>query len=155
MLDLEKQRQTVLRWRAANRDKIRKYNAKSYKKRGKADQAARSRKWRAENPDKKRAEFKRYKQKHPEWFTRYMRAWRRKKLVSPPPYEPPSNCEACSRPLLKPNLDHCHKTNRFRGWLCNPCNAALGLAGDNAASIKKLLDYIVRAEAMIDAQLID
>jgi recombination endonuclease VII len=155
MVNKEKALETARKWRAANKEKVHKYNQKAYTKLPPGYLAAQSRKWRAANPEKKRKEFKDYKERNPTWFKNYMRAWRRKKLTAPPPYEPPSHCEACGRPLLKPNLDHCHVTNRFRGWICNPCNAALGLAGDTAEKVRRLLDYIVRAEAMLDAQLLE
>jgi Recombination endonuclease VII len=109
------------------------------------------RKWRARNPDKVKAANDRQRAKG-DW-SGYVRAWRRKQLVEPPPYEAPSHCEACGRVLIKPNLDHCHATNRFRGWLCNPCNAALGLAGDTVEGVTRLLEYITRAQAMLDRKL--
>jgi hypothetical protein len=38
----------------------------------------------------------------------------------------------------------------FRGWLCSNCNIALGLAGDNPEGVRRLLEYITRAQAMLD-----
>lgn len=29
------------------------------------------------------------------------------------------------------HIDHCHKTNKIRGLLCQKCNMALGMFGDN------------------------
>jgi hypothetical protein len=154
MLDKNKQRETQRRWRAANKDKVREYNKRMWEKKTKFEQAARSRKWRAANPDKKAAEFKRYKERHPSWFKNYMRAWRRKQLAAPPPYEPPENCEACGRLMKRPNLDHCHLTNRFRGWICNQCNGALGLAGDTPEAVRRLLEYITQAYEAINRRLL-
>lgn len=90
---------------------------------------------------------------HPEKHRGYMRAWRRKKLGEVP-REPPARCECCGCPLVDPNLDHCHKTGMFRGWLCGNCNRALGLAGDTVEGVRKLLAYIERAYADIDARLL-
>ncbi len=39
-------------------------------------------------------------------------------------------------------VDHCHKTGKFRGLLCNNCNSGLGLLGDTAGSVRKALDYL-------------
>lgn len=36
-------------------------------------------------------------------------------------------------------VDHCHETGRFRGWLCNSCNKALGLCRDNP---RMLVEYL-------------
>lgn len=40
------------------------------------------------------------------------------------------------------SVDHCHKTNKIRGLLCNNCNKAEGLLKGNPAIIRKLADYI-------------
>ena len=39
-------------------------------------------------------------------------------------------------------VDHNHETKMFRGLLCNNCNAAIGLLGDNAETMEKATDYI-------------
>ena len=41
-------------------------------------------------------------------------------------------------------LDHCHKTEKFRGWLCHLCNRALGCFKDNPETLKKAIDYLNR-----------
>lgn len=57
----------------------------------------------------------------------------------------PERCEICElseehngRTLA---LDHCHKTGKFRGWLCNTCNLALG----RKQLSEKMLAYLSRA----------
>lgn len=81
------------------------------------------------------------------------------KLAEPVPYPAPAHCEGCgiafaTKGVKGPCLDHCHVTNRFRGWLCHKCNAALGMAGDSPEGVRKLLDYIVRAYAMLDLRIL-
>ena len=52
----------------------------------------------------------------------------------PKPTRPcPEECEMCGKPPKRNalNLDHCHKRNVFRGWLCWDCNVALGKLGDS------------------------
>ena len=67
-----------------------------------------------------------------------------KKDPNTPP--PGPNCDCCGFPFgdKKPTLDHDHKTGKFRGWIHNSCNAALGKLGDNEAGLQKALDYIKR-----------
>lgn len=39
-------------------------------------------------------------------------------------------------------LDHCHNTNKVRGVLCRPCNAALGVFKDNIETLQKGIQYL-------------
>ena len=41
-------------------------------------------------------------------------------------------------------VDHCHKTGKVRGLLCNKCNKALGLFNDNIELIKVAASYLER-----------
>lgn len=43
------------------------------------------------------------------------------------------------------SVDHCHKTGKVRGLLCNQCNRGLGMLGDDVESIQKALDYLTNA----------
>lgn len=44
---------------------------------------------------------------------------------------PGERCEICNRLFANtPHFDHNHATGKFRGWLCGPCNKALGLFQD-------------------------
>jgi hypothetical protein len=40
------------------------------------------------------------------------------------------------------HVDHCHKSGRIRGLLCNGCNAAIGHAGDDPNRLRALADYL-------------
>lgn len=42
----------------------------------------------------------------------------------------------------KIHFDHCHKTEKPRGWLCFNCNAALGHVRDRAVVLRALADYL-------------
>lgn len=44
--------------------------------------------------------------------------------------------------LRRPNIDHCHKTNKFRAILCHKCNTALGLFDDNIDSLREAILYL-------------
>jgi hypothetical protein len=39
-------------------------------------------------------------------------------------------------------IDHCHKTNKFRGWLCHKCNRSLGGFNDSIELLNKAIDYL-------------
>lgn len=39
-------------------------------------------------------------------------------------------------------FDHCHNTGRPRGTLCNSCNGALGVLGDNEKGLTRALNYV-------------
>lgn len=39
-------------------------------------------------------------------------------------------------------VDHCHKTGKIRGLLCDRCNRALGLLRDSAVNVRALLRYL-------------
>jgi hypothetical protein len=57
-------------------------------------------------------------------------------------YDAYSKCEICGTipPIF--HLDHCHKTNKIRGVLCNKCNQALGLAQDSPEILRKMANYL-------------
>ena len=39
-------------------------------------------------------------------------------------------------------LDHDHETKKFRGWLCNKCNSALGWLNDDINYVRRALNYL-------------
>ena len=54
-------------------------------------------------------------------------------------------CEVCNNPMgNKRCIDHDHNTGEIRGVLCNNCNTALGLVGDNVTTLTKLIQYLER-----------
>lgn len=58
-----------------------------------------------------------------------------------------NECAGCKRPFTKtPCLDHCHETGVIRGLLCHSCNRALGLLGDNAETLRNLIEYLRGSE---------
>lgn len=50
-------------------------------------------------------------------------------------------CAICKR-KVKLVVDHCHKTGKIRGLLCNTCNAGLGMLGDNKANLRRAVEYV-------------
>ena len=39
-------------------------------------------------------------------------------------------------------VDHCHKTQEFRGWICKSCNHGLGKLGDDIENVLNALNYL-------------
>lgn len=56
----------------------------------------------------------------------------------------PELCECCGKIPLKWVLDHNHKNNTFRGWICDRCNTGLGKLGDDLEGIIKAANYLLR-----------
>lgn len=42
----------------------------------------------------------------------------------------------------RPHVDHCHKTGKIRGLLCNLCNVGLGAFKDSTDSLEKAIQYL-------------
>lgn len=56
-------------------------------------------------------------------------------------------CAICKRmfdELLKPQLDHCHKTDRCRGALCGACNSGLGMFNDDLKVLLAAMEYLCK-----------
>lgn len=53
----------------------------------------------------------------------------------------PSECEVCGS-TDRISWDHDHGDRRFRGWICSPCNTALGFVRDCPDRLRKLAKYI-------------
>jgi hypothetical protein len=52
-------------------------------------------------------------------------------------------CDICLRPFTAtPHYDHNHATGEFRGWLCGPCNKALGLFQDLPDNLLAAASYL-------------
>lgn len=56
-------------------------------------------------------------------------------------------CDICGVPAeectQRLQMDHCHSTGLFRGFLCGKCNKMLGLAGDSEEILINALHYIM------------
>ncbi len=67
-------------------------------------------------------------------------------LSGQPDYPPTEKCECCSNDFGKrgPQLDHCHSTGSFRGWLCSECNMGIGKLGDTLNAIANAYNYLER-----------
>lgn len=97
--------------------------------------------WADANKLKRREEHKKWRDK-----TQEIKAGRKR----------PKRCEVCKcNSVRELHFDHCHKTKKFRGWLCHGCNIALGGAKDNPKTLRRLADYLevhVASKKKRDAQ---
>lgn len=58
---------------------------------------------------------------------------------------PGERCEICRKAFTKaPHWDHNHATGKFRGWLCGPCNKALGLFQDLPDNLLAAAEYLLK-----------
>ena len=67
-----------------------------------------------------------------------------------------TNCDLCGKPPRpatklgaepkKLVFDHGHLSLNFRGWLCDPCNRAMGMLGDDELGMIEALLYITETE---------
>jgi hypothetical protein len=57
-------------------------------------------------------------------------------------------CQACNKvPKHGLQMDHCHVTKTFRGYLCAGCNVAIGMADNNPNTLINLALCLVRGQA--------
>ncbi len=111
--------------------------------------------WRNENPGKQVLANRKYQQNNPEAFRASKKKWRLKSIYGLSLEEfnamleaQAGGCAACSVPLVEFSkardglvVDHNHETGEVRGLLCNTCNMALGLLGDDPSRIAALGRY--------------
>lgn len=59
-------------------------------------------------------------------------------------YDFTTRCWICDRIPQRRRLhvDHCHKTNRFRGFLCSDCNTGLGQFKDDCRLLENAIKYL-------------
>lgn len=73
----------------------------------------------------------------------YLARWKLSKLEKLAGRIKPKQCEVCEKEGMI-CFDHNHINGKFRGWLCNNCNAALGMVKDNPETLFKLIIYIIK-----------
>lgn len=107
---------------------------------------ASSERWKIRNAVRRREYQKKWREENPERLRKYQRKYH----GIPEPTRPcPEHCESCGMAFSaqkgkEARIDHDHTTGKFRGWLCRNCNCGLGMLGDFAESVRKILAYLVR-----------
>jgi Recombination endonuclease VII len=72
------------------------------------------------------------------------------KIARPvPTVQNPYKCDCCNKDIFTTRtiqLDHCHKSGLFRGWLCKECNISMGNLGDDINGIMRVIKYLNKTE---------
>ena len=60
-----------------------------------------------------------------------------------------NKCACCGSdftdtPRGRPVIDHCHTSGKVREVICDRCNVALGIIGDDSGLAKNLIEYLAR-----------
>lgn len=105
-------------------------------------------------PDKVKASAKKYRDSNKEYMSSRQRQYqlRDKYGITEKDYDllllsQSNKCAICQtdKPTGKWKrfaVDHCHKTGKIRGLLCNECNRGMGLLRDNAELLRKAAEYL-------------
>lgn len=51
-------------------------------------------------------------------------------------------CAICREAASKICVDHCHKTGKVRGLLCDHCNRGIGCFGDDPETMASAIEYV-------------
>ncbi len=87
-----------------------------------------------------RAHAKRFAQENPEKVRANQRRWRGVKDATGERKVGP--CQICGKHCDPLYLDHNHATGLTRGWLCEPCNTGLGRFRDDPDLLRKAAAYV-------------
>jgi hypothetical protein len=105
--------------------------------------------WAKKNPDKVKINAKKFRETNKE-SCKY-RKLKDKYNISEQEYlklvnKQKNSCAICN--ILEKHLrraldvDHCHKTGKVRGLLCEKCNKAIGIFNDDIKLFKKAINYL-------------
>jgi hypothetical protein len=148
----------VKTWRAKNKDKVLE-QAKRYREKHPETNIKAKKKYRMNNLEKIRENDRisqnNKRKKDPEGYRRRYLKWKNKKeleLQQKAGRPRPNVCEVCNEFNRQIVFDHCHKTENFRGWICDRCNKVLGLLKDNVELFKNLATYLERFNEQVNIQ---
>lgn len=114
--------------------------------------AAKSKAWREANPEKAKENRRRHYEENREKALEYSRLYslKRKFNLSEEEYTSMLHyqdgvCAICGNTSKKAlAVDHCHKTGKIRGLLCNRCNRGIGYLRDDPNVLNKASLYITK-----------
>lgn len=122
-----------------------------------------AKKWRDENPEKVKLINKESKAKRKEYYDNPERKLKYRSLELKRAFglthedyekmlaEQNGVCKICKRYRTASNknhmaIDHCHKTGKIRGILCNWCNRGLGVFEDNLEFLENAKIYLLESK---------
>jgi hypothetical protein len=139
--------EVVKEWRKKNPEKVKEQHRRYAKKHPETNEKAVA-KYRATNMDRIREldkeNHRRAREQNPEQQRERYERWRAKKelqLTKEAGRPRPQRCELCGK-KTKTVFDHCHRSNKFRGWICDRCNRVLGSVDDSTALLKRMIRYL-------------
>ena len=115
------------------------------------DQAkAAARRWKENNPGRSNESSRQYSARNRDLIASRKRARKygitveaQEQLLEQQSYA----CAVCRTQFLRSSdrhLDHNHLTGKVRGFLCGPCNQAIGLMRDSADQLRAAAEYLTR-----------
>lgn len=137
-LENETREEYKRRWQRENKDKVRSSRDR-YLTKNREVIAKRSQEWRKNNP-------KKLKERKPHWHRKTLYGISESEYQSK--FESQNGmCAICNHKHIIGRrtslaVDHCHKTGRFRGLLCQACNRAIGLMKECPARLSKAIEYL-------------
>jgi hypothetical protein len=131
----------VAAYRKQNREVILAGQRKCYRRR-RGHYLAMAKVWATANPERRKKISREWARKDRfrklgfsiAMFTQRLRKQKRKCLI----------CRCRFSKRQRPCVDHCHKTNRVRGLLCNLCNVGLGSFRDSPIFLRRAARYLGR-----------
>ena len=158
-----KESERMAAWQKANPERV-SARGKKYRKDHPKKEKLRGANYRARNPQKGRARKLAWKKANPEKYqAQYLgdkdasqRRILRRYGLTIDDYNrmlaaQDGKCKICRKTCptgRRLSVDHCHKTNRVRGLLCDPCNRGLGSFRDEPERLIAAANYLMCAESM-------
>jgi hypothetical protein len=144
-----KQLKASFEWKQRNKDKVAAYQ-KEWRENNIEKRKELKSAWDKSNPEKKKQHSKEFKTKRPDYFVNkhlegsYGITLEEYKAILALQHYKCAGCgiEAEKAQRNKLYVDHCHKTNKIRGLLCQHCNTALGMVKDNPDTLLNLVSYL-------------
>jgi|SRR3972149_5086974 len=99
----------------------------------------RARQWHIDHPERTRIHKSNYKKRHL-WDAYGLTPQNYADLLQ----SQGGVCAVCGNddPRFRLSVDHDHATGRVRGLLCNTCNRAMGLFGDDSVRLRRAIAYL-------------
>lgn len=80
--------------------------------------------------------------------------WQKRRKVLMLIHPKPDNCESCGLPFqekgrFRADMDHCHDSDEFRGWLHACCNKGIGQLQNSIEMLEKAIEYLKQRDKFV------